>query len=168
MESRTGRSTRRLGEELRSDMQSTVADCSSPRRPWAAGDPSIKPRDPRSGYLRRACESVSGMPQNRPSQAKSGRSRSNEQVLLAREPPHGAEDFPVVGIGASAGGLEACTKLLGALPPNNGMAFILVQHLDPTHESMMAELLAYRTAMTVVQAPDASVRLGSLFSRVAV
>jgi two-component system, chemotaxis family, CheB/CheR fusion protein len=94
------------------------------------------------------------MSQNRPSQAKSGRSRSNEQVLLAREPPHGAEDFPVVGIGASAGGLEACTKLLGALPPNNGMAFILVQHLDPTHESMMAELLAHRTAMTVVQAAD--------------
>jgi two-component system CheB/CheR fusion protein len=59
-----------------------------------------------------------------------------------------------VGIGASAGGLEACTKLLGALPSDNGMAFILVQHLDPTHESMMAELLAHRTSMTVVQATN--------------
>ncbi len=68
-----------------------------------------------------------------------------------REPRH---DFPVVGIGASAGGLEACTKLLGALPSDNGMAFILVQHLDPTHESMMAELLAHHTSMIVVQATD--------------
>jgi two-component system CheB/CheR fusion protein len=63
-------------------------------------------------------------------------------------------DFPVVGIGASAGGLEACTKFLAALPPNTGMAFILVQHLDPTHESMLAELLAHHTSMTVVQASD--------------
>ena len=73
---------------------------------------------------------------------------------MARGPPHDPKDFPVVGIGASAGGLEACTKLLGALPPDNGMAFILVQHLDPTHESMMAELLAHRTLMTVVQASN--------------
>ncbi len=64
------------------------------------------------------------------------------------------EDFPVVGIGASAGGLEACTKLLSGLVSGAGMAFILVQHLDPTHESMMAELLAHHTAMTVEQAVD--------------
>jgi CheB methylesterase len=57
----------------------------------------------------------------------------------------------VVGIGASAGGLDACTKLLETLPAGNGMAFILVQHLDPTHESMMVDLLASRTAMTVRQ-----------------
>jgi two-component system CheB/CheR fusion protein len=66
----------------------------------------------------------------------------------------GAEGFPVVGIGASAGGLEACTKLLDGLPAVAGMAFILVQHLDPTHESMMPELLAHHTSMTVVQAVD--------------
>jgi two-component system CheB/CheR fusion protein len=94
------------------------------------------------------------MPKNRPSQAKTGRHRSRRQALAAPQPPRGSEYFPVVGIGASAGGLEACTKLLGALPPDNGMAFILVQHLDPTHESMMAELLAHRTAMTVVQATN--------------
>ncbi len=74
--------------------------------------------------------------------------------LTARGPPQGPDDFPVVGIGASAGGLDACTKLLGALPPTTGMAFILVQHLDPTHESMMPELLAHHTSMTVVQAGD--------------
>jgi two-component system CheB/CheR fusion protein len=47
-----------------------------------------------------------------------------------------------------------CSELLGALPTDNGMAFILVQHLDPTHESMMAELLGHRTSMTVVQATN--------------
>ncbi|WP_454859082.1 chemotaxis protein CheB [Rhizobium binxianense] len=62
--------------------------------------------------------------------------------------------FPVVGMGASAGGLQACTKFLDGLPPSSGMAFILVQHLDPTHESMMVELLAHHTAMPVVQATD--------------
>jgi two-component system, chemotaxis family, CheB/CheR fusion protein len=63
-------------------------------------------------------------------------------------------DFPVVGIGASAGGLEACRKLIGRLPADNGMAFILVQHLDPTHESMMVDLLAGHTTMAVRQATD--------------
>jgi len=62
--------------------------------------------------------------------------------------------FPVVGVGASAGGLEACTKLLDALPSSPGMAFILIQHLDPTHESMMVELLAGHTALVVLQATD--------------
>src|SRR5208283_3039367 len=63
-------------------------------------------------------------------------------------------DFAVVGIGASAGGLNACGKFLDALPPDNGMAFILVQHLDPTHESLMPNLLATHTKMPVVQAAD--------------
>ncbi len=63
-------------------------------------------------------------------------------------------DFPIVAIGASAGGLDACTKLINALPAKTGMAFILVQHLDPHHESMMAELLAGHTPMAVEQARD--------------
>ena len=60
----------------------------------------------------------------------------------------------VVGIGASAGGLDASRKLVGALPPGTGMAFILVQHLDPTRQSMVAELLAHETSMPVRQATD--------------
>ena len=63
-------------------------------------------------------------------------------------------DFPVVGLGASAGGLDAVGKLFDALPAGNGIAFILVQHLDPTHESMMVELLAGHTPMKVQQAAD--------------
>ncbi|MDI3320885.1 CheR family methyltransferase [Pinibacter soli] len=49
--------------------------------------------------------------------------------------------FPVVGVGASAGGLEAFKKLIKAIPETSGMAYILVQHLEPTHESKLAELL---------------------------
>jgi two-component system, chemotaxis family, CheB/CheR fusion protein len=72
----------------------------------------------------------------------------------ARGPPHGPSNFPVVGVGASAGGLDACRKLVGAMPAGHGMAFILVQHLDPTHESMLVDLLAGHTALTVRAATD--------------
>jgi two-component system CheB/CheR fusion protein len=71
-----------------------------------------------------------------------------------RDPPRGPEDFLVVGIGASVGDLDAARKFVKALPPNNGMAFILVQHLDPIHESMMADLLAGYTSMKVRQAEN--------------
>ena len=61
-------------------------------------------------------------------------------------------DFPVVGIGASAGGLEAFQQLLAALPEHTGLAFVLVQHLDPRHDSRLADLLARSTPMPVVEA----------------
>ena len=61
------------------------------------------------------------------------------------------KNFPIVGIGASAGGLEACSDLLRHLPTDTGMAFVLVQHLDPAHESLLSSLLANTTAMRVVQ-----------------
>src|SRR5271157_824824 len=63
-------------------------------------------------------------------------------------------EFPVVAIGASAGGLDACRKLLDALPAVNGMAFIIVQHLDPSHDSMMVDLLAGHTSIPVLLATD--------------
>src|SRR5246127_5620552 len=66
----------------------------------------------------------------------------------------GHDSFPVVGLGASAGGLDAARRLLAALPPGTGMAFILIQHLDPTHASMMVDLLAGHTPMKVQQAAD--------------
>ncbi len=61
----------------------------------------------------------------------------------------------IVGIGASAGGLEAFGEMLGALPPDTGMAFVLVQHLDPTHESMLAQLLSRKSVLPVSQVTDA-------------
>ncbi|MEK7769032.1 MAG: chemotaxis protein CheB [Pseudomonadota bacterium] len=59
-----------------------------------------------------------------------------------------------MGIGASAGGLSAFTKLLKALPLDTGMAFVLVQHLDPKHISLLPELMARATSMPVIEASD--------------
>ena len=55
----------------------------------------------------------------------------------------------VVGVGASAGGLEAFTELLSHLPDDTGMAFVLIQHLDPKHESHLTELLSKASKMPV-------------------
>lgn len=57
--------------------------------------------------------------------------------------------FPVVAIGASAGGLEAYKEFFLALPVDTGMAFVLIQHLDPSHESMLTEIIAKTTRMPV-------------------
>src|SRR5579863_8207197 len=65
-----------------------------------------------------------------------------------------SQSFPVVGIGASAGGLEACTELLKHLPADAGMAYVLVQHLAPQHESMLSQLLARSTKMPVREVVD--------------
>jgi two-component system, chemotaxis family, CheB/CheR fusion protein len=62
--------------------------------------------------------------------------------------------FPIVGIGASAGGLEAFRQLLQNLPADTGAAFVLVQHLSPAHESILPGLLARSTAMPVGEARD--------------
>lgn len=62
--------------------------------------------------------------------------------------------FPVVAIGASAGGLEAYTKLQQNLPVDTGMAFVLVQHLDPRHVSLLPGLLSRTTAMPVAEVKD--------------
>ena len=62
--------------------------------------------------------------------------------------------FPIVGIGASAGGLEAFEQLFANMPPDIGMAFILVPHLDPSHASMMTELMSRVTKLEVKEAED--------------
>jgi len=63
-------------------------------------------------------------------------------------------DFPIVGIGASAGGLEALEQFFSNMPSDNGMAFVVIQHLDPTHVGIMPELLQRITSMKVNQASD--------------
>jgi two-component system, chemotaxis family, CheB/CheR fusion protein len=70
----------------------------------------------------------------------------------SQDKTRGTDDFLLVCIGASAGGLDACGRLLDVLRPGSGIAFILVQHLDPTHASMMVELLSEHTKMQVLQA----------------
>ncbi len=66
----------------------------------------------------------------------------------------GTKLFPIVGIGASAGGFEAFRELMQALPNDTGMAFVLVQHLDPGHESMLTRLLSKATPMPVSEVQD--------------
>lgn len=78
-------------------------------------------------------------------------------VIASRPPqkpaiPRDRKDFPIVGVGASAGGLEAFIQLIKPLPPKPGMAFVLIQHLDPTHDSFLSELLARNTRIPVSQA----------------
>ena len=73
-------------------------------------------------------------------------------VVKPDVPP--AESFPVVGIGASAGGLEAFEEFFSKMPSDSGMAFVLVPHLDPSHASMMSDLLRRVTRMPVDEAKD--------------
>jgi two-component system CheB/CheR fusion protein len=75
-----------------------------------------------------------------------------EPVIVDKRPAPSQMDFPIVGIGASAGGLEAFSDLLQALPAAPGMALILIQHLDPRHESMLPDILSRATPMPVRQA----------------
>jgi two-component system CheB/CheR fusion protein len=74
--------------------------------------------------------------------------KSNPQATKRKK------SFPVVGMGASAGGLEALQRFFATMPSDSGMAFLVVQHLDPTHESMMTQVLARSTSMKVVQAAN--------------
>jgi two-component system CheB/CheR fusion protein len=78
-------------------------------------------------------------------------SPATQPTTLSAEASSPTPPFPIVGIGASAGGLEAFTQLLHHIPATTGLAFILVQHLDPTHESILPELLSRVTTMPVRQ-----------------
>jgi len=64
------------------------------------------------------------------------------------------QSFPIVGIGASAGGLEALEAFLSHVPAGSGMAFVIVQHLDPTHKGILVELLQRDTTMKVMEVKD--------------
>jgi two-component system CheB/CheR fusion protein len=93
---------------------------------------------------------------------KSGRSKAsrtskgekNERKRVKPASPTPAQPFPVVGVGASAGGLEAFSRFLRALPVNTGMAFVFVQHLDPKHVSMLTDLLSRETRMPAREVQD--------------
>jgi two-component system CheB/CheR fusion protein len=97
------------------------------------------------------------MPKSTPplkSPEKKEASSSDKKVIRQLKTPSSSshELRAVVGIGASAGGLEALTLLLKHLPKNTGMAFVYVQHLDPTHESMLAPILSRVSSMQVEEA----------------
>ena len=82
--------------------------------------------------------------------AKTRPGKAAKQVVL-KFSQHGPSPVSIVGIGASAGGLEAFQELLQALPEDTGMGFVLVQHLAPKHESILSELLSKATKMAVIE-----------------
>ena len=85
--------------------------------------------------------------------AKSGAVRHKSTAVQA--PAHPAKPpFPIVGIGASAGGLEALEQFFRQVPEKSGMAFVVIQHLDPTHKGIMPELLQRSTGMEIFQVRD--------------
>ena len=82
----------------------------------------------------------------------SDRGRVAEKSRAGENGPKADGDlFPIVGIGASAGGLEAFTRLVQQLPSDTGLAFVLVQHLDPEHESKLPQLLGRVTNLPVLE-----------------
>ncbi len=85
------------------------------------------------------------------------RKRSSKARRGASPAANAARVLPVVGIGASAGGLDAFKKFFSTMPADPGMAFVLIQHLDPTRESLTASLLDASTPMHVVQVEDGMV-----------
>jgi two-component system CheB/CheR fusion protein len=80
--------------------------------------------------------------------AKKSAAKENKDPTEENRPSH------IVGIGASAGGLEAIESFFKAMPSNSGVAFVVVQHLSPDHKSLMVELLSKHTHMSVRRAED--------------
>ena len=88
-----------------------------------------------------------------PAKAKQAFPQPHPQVAeAAPPPPAAARPFPIVGIGASAGGLEALEQFFAGVPPHSGMAFVVIQHLAPDRHGMLPELLQRATPMLVKQA----------------
>ncbi|GAX42480.1 signal transduction histidine hinase [Tolypothrix sp. NIES-4075] len=86
--------------------------------------------------------------------SKKSQSDPNDGKAVNQEQQDNSNVFPIVGIGASAGGLEAFTELLTHLPSDTGMAFVLIQHLDPNHKSLLKEILSRATEMSVHEVVD--------------
>jgi two-component system CheB/CheR fusion protein len=84
---------------------------------------------------------------------KPGKLKSTESLKDKTLKPQSVV-FPIVGIGASAGGLEAFEQFLVNVPDNSGMAYVVIQHLDPTQKGMLPELLQRTSRMTVIQVKD--------------
>src|SRR5579872_952485 len=119
------------------------------KRPRTAPQPEKRGKiEKREKSVRRALSS-SKFPAAKNTAAGKAQSTKPDAQELASVASRVDPEFPVVGFGASAGGLEAFTQVLSHLPMDTGMAFVLVQHLDPKRESMLAEILARSTPLPV-------------------
>jgi two-component system, chemotaxis family, CheB/CheR fusion protein len=106
----------------------------------------VKPKTPKSVRATKA-----GIPsETRKRKPAPRKPASKKQASI----PSASDAFPIVGMGASAGGLEALTSFFNNMPADSHMAFVLVVHLDPGHTSMMPELLKRHTSMDVIEAQN--------------
>ncbi len=78
--------------------------------------------------------------------------KTGQKKLATNNRKRRSKPFPIVAIGASAGGLEAITELLKSLPPDTGMSYVYIQHLDPSRESHLPTILGRVTKMKVLEA----------------
>ena len=98
----------------------------------------------------RAICQTQGRRRDRNNPRKQGpRDKGNDDAGKDQEQAQRAPGFGIVGVGSSAGGLDALQALLGALPADTGLSFVLVPHLDPSHTSLMSQLLAAHAKMPV-------------------
>ena len=131
---------------LMQEHAAVVATDARPAAPalLAAGEPGAREQELASGATPGTRRKMAPAAKKRPGGAAPAASPARTQ----------GGSFPIVGVGASAGGLEALGQFLRPLPDPCGMAFVIVQHLDPTQKGMLAELLQRATTMKVIQAKD--------------
>ena len=111
----------------------------------------MKTREPKRPSRKASPERERAKPAERPGPASAG---APEAEAAPAPRPVAPAVLPVVGIGASAGGLEALEEFLRHVPARSGMAYVVVQHLDPTHKGAMVELLQRVSSIPVVQVQD--------------
>jgi len=151
---------RGAGALARAEAPASASDCGTRASRAVQGDRPTKPQS--SGYPPREEGVLKKAPKKAVKKAVKGQTPKPSvlkrvSAAAVAKPSDGApteDGFPIAGIGASAGGLEAFTELLSQLPDDAGMAFVLIQHLDPTHESHLTELLSKASKMPVAEVKD--------------
>lgn len=113
------------------------------------------PRKPIKPKAKKAAPKGKTAARKKPSRPE--KSMDSEKLAVPAKPKPKPKPFPIVGIGASAGGLEAFEKFFSSMPEDTGMAFILVQHLDSEHKSILAQLIGQYTTMKVTQVTEGEV-----------
>ena len=104
--------------------------------------------------MTREIPSKSSAKRNKPAPRAARRAADRSKIARSGTTPTTSAHLRIVGLGASAGGLEALRAFFGSMPAKTGLSFVVVVHLDPTHESLMPELLAKSTTLAVREAQD--------------
>jgi two-component system CheB/CheR fusion protein len=139
-----------------------------PKRPPSSGERGIDPQRsppalgiPRPSVGKKQREEPRRKPSSKASEVRAARLVEEQQAPAPAPEAHAAEvgrkealPFSIVGIGASAGGLEALEQFLSHVPKRSGMAYVVIQHLDPKYKGAMVELLQHKCEMPVVEATD--------------